>query len=102
MACGLPVIHTATGPTSEFVPADGGWAVEAERAPMRAGGGLPELAGDAYVHEVKPEALVDTLRSVAAAPDERRRRAATALARAKDYDWDRVGEMAAASLETLG
>jgi len=101
MACGLPVIHTAIGPTREFVPEDGGWAVDAERAPMRAGAGLPELAGDGYVHEVKPEALVDTLRSVAAAPGERRLRAASALARAQDYDWDSVGAIAAASLATL-
>jgi glycosyltransferase involved in cell wall biosynthesis len=100
MACGLPVIHTAIGPTSEFVPEDGGWAVEAERAPVRAGG-LPELAGPGYVHEVKLEALVATLSSVAANPEERRARAASALVRANDYDWDRVGAIAASSLERL-
>src|SRR5262249_5246420 len=100
MACGLPVIHTAIGPTSEFVPEDGGWAVEAERAPVRPGG-LPGLAGDGYVHEVVPSVLVETLRSVAAAPEERRARATSALERAQDYSWDRVGEIAAASLEAL-
>ncbi len=31
MACGLPVIVTAGGPTDEFVPADAGWRVSAER-----------------------------------------------------------------------
>jgi glycosyltransferase involved in cell wall biosynthesis len=100
MACGLPVIHTAIGPTSEFVPEDGGWAVEAERAPVRAGG-LPELAGDGYVHEVVGEALVATLRSVAADPSERAARAASALTRAQAYSWDDVGAIAAASLRTL-
>ncbi|HEY1713727.1 MAG TPA: glycosyltransferase, partial [Solirubrobacteraceae bacterium] len=31
MACGLPVIVTAGGPTDEFVPADAGWRISAER-----------------------------------------------------------------------
>ena len=32
------------GPTAEFVPDDGGWAVPAERAPLPETGSLPELA----------------------------------------------------------
>jgi len=38
---------------------------------------------------------------VAANPEERRARAASALVRANDYDWDRVGAIAASSLERL-
>jgi glycosyltransferase involved in cell wall biosynthesis len=101
MACGLPVIHTAIGPTSEFVPTGGGWAVPAERAPLRGGGGLPELAGPGYVHEVRPEALVATLHEVAARPGERRARAAVALRRAQDYGWDQVAAIAQESLARL-
>ena len=100
MACGLPVIHTGTGPTNEFVPHDGGWAVPAERAPVRSGG-LPELAGPGYVHEVSVGSLVDTLRQVASAPAERAARAASALLRAQDYDWERVAALAEESLARL-
>jgi glycosyltransferase involved in cell wall biosynthesis len=32
MACGLPVIVTAGGPTDEFVPDDAGWRISADRA----------------------------------------------------------------------
>jgi glycosyltransferase involved in cell wall biosynthesis len=90
MACGLPVIHTGIGPTNEFVPEDGGWSVPAERAPLRNANGLPELAMPGFVHEVDHDALVATLREVAAHPEERRTRGAAALVRAQDYDWDRV------------
>src|SRR3954471_4079885 len=71
MACGLPVIHTAIGPTSEFVPEEGGWAVAARLAPLRPAGGLPELAAPGFVHEVDPAALVATLREVASHPEDR-------------------------------
>ncbi len=101
MACGLPVIHTGTGPTSEFVPADGGWAVPAERAPLRENAGLPELAGPGYVHEVNRDALVRALRSAAASEGERSRRAAAARARAQDFHWDRVAEIAERSFAEL-
>jgi glycosyltransferase involved in cell wall biosynthesis len=101
MACGLPVIHTSIGPTSEFVPEDGGWAIPAERAPLRAGTRLPELVADGYVHEADPHALAEILRQVAAKPEERRSRAASAHARAQDYHWERVAAIAEQSLATL-
>jgi hypothetical protein len=101
MACGLPVVHTGIGPTNEFVPHDGGWAVPAERVPLRNANGLPELASPGFVHEVDRDALVETLREVAARPEERRARGASALVRARDYDWDRVAAIAEESLERL-
>jgi glycosyltransferase involved in cell wall biosynthesis len=101
MASGLPVIHTSIGPTSEFVPEDGGWAIPAERAPLRPGTRLPELVADGYVHEADPHALAEILREVAAAPEERRARAGNAHARAQDYHWERVAEIAEQSLATL-
>jgi glycosyltransferase involved in cell wall biosynthesis len=101
MACALPVIHTSIGPTSEFVPADGGWAIPARRAPLRAGTRLPELVADGYVHEADQNALAGILREVAADPEERRSRAASARARAQDYHWERVAAIAERSLATL-
>ena len=101
MACGLPVIHTGIGPTNEFVADDGGWAVPAERAPLRAASGLPELAAPGFVHEVDHDALVATLREVASHPEERSARGAAALVRAQDYDWDRVAAIAEESLDRL-
>ncbi|HEX4760053.1 MAG TPA: glycosyltransferase [Thermoleophilaceae bacterium] len=101
MASGLPVIHTAVGPTSEFVPEDGGWAIPAERAPLRAGTRLPELEGEGYVHEADPHALAQILREAAADPVERLARARIAHARAQDYHWERVAEIAEQSFATL-
>jgi glycosyltransferase involved in cell wall biosynthesis len=101
MACGLPVIHPAIGPTNEFVPADGGWTVPAERAPLREGARLPDLVAPGFVHEVDRDALVATLREVAADSAERAARAASALVRAQDYHWDRIGAIAADSLQRL-
>ena len=60
MGCGLPVIHNGEGPTGEFVPADGGWALPAQRVAMRPRGDI-ELVGDGYVHEVDHDALVAAL-----------------------------------------
>ncbi|HKN93196.1 MAG TPA: glycosyltransferase [Thermoleophilaceae bacterium] len=101
MACGLPVIHTAVGPTNEFVPEDGGWRIPAERAPLRPETRLPELVDDGYVHEADPHALAEILREVAAAPEERRARGASAHVRAQDYHWERVAAIARQSLDTL-
>jgi glycosyltransferase involved in cell wall biosynthesis len=79
LACGRPVVHTAIGPTSEFVPETAGWALGARRADLTGttGKGL-ELAGTGYWHEVDPAELADTLRAIAADPADRRRRAAAA------------------------
>jgi glycosyltransferase involved in cell wall biosynthesis len=101
MACGLPVIHTAVGPTGEFVPADGGWAVPARRAPLCDGAQLPELSGPGYVHELDVEALVSSLREAAADAEGRRARGAAAHARAQDFHWSRVAEIAERSLARL-
>jgi glycosyltransferase involved in cell wall biosynthesis len=101
MACGLPVIHTGSGPTGEFVPAAGGWALPAELAPLREGAQLPELAAPGWVHELDSGALVAALRSAAAGADDRRARGAAAHARAQDFHWDRIAEIAERSLETI-
>jgi glycosyltransferase involved in cell wall biosynthesis len=101
MACGLPVIHNGAGPTAEFVPEDGGWALPAERAPLPETSRLPVLASPGYVYEPSRDALVDTLRAVAADPADRQARGLRAHAAARDYSWDAIARIAERSLERL-
>jgi glycosyltransferase involved in cell wall biosynthesis len=100
MATGRPVIHNGVGPTAEFVPADAGWALPAEKVDAD-GRGLPDLAGPSYVHEVDHDALVRALRDAAAHPEERTRRGRAARAAALGYSWQHVAERAEALLVEL-
>ena len=84
MACGLPTVVTAGGPTDEFCPADAGWRIPSTKAllPGRRIGDLP-LAGEAWMLEPDRDALVALLREVAdASEEERARRGAAARAAA--------------------
>jgi hypothetical protein len=90
MACGVPAIHTGIGPTNEFCGPEGGWAVDARRAPVTIPIGVDNLSGPGYVHEVDGEALVRTLRSVAADPGARARRGSAAAEAALKYPWERA------------
>jgi hypothetical protein len=101
MACGLPVIHNGEGPTAEFVPEDGGWALPAERGPLPDPARLGVLAAPGYVYEIKRDVLVEALRAAAADPADREARGLRALAAAQDHSWARVGELAERSLERL-
>jgi Glycosyl transferases group 1 len=102
MASGRPVIHNGNGPTSEFVGDDCGWALPSERVGIPEGTNLPELAFDGYVHEVDPQVLAEQLRAVASgSADARAEKGSRARARALDYSWDRVAEIASRSLRTL-
>jgi glycosyltransferase involved in cell wall biosynthesis len=103
MACGLPTVVTAGGPTDEFCPADAGWRVPSRRAPIPGGqvGGMP-LAGDGWMLEPDRDALVAQLRAVAdAGDDERRRRGRAGRAAAEAYGWDAVGRAYAQRLRAL-
>ncbi|MDX6727952.1 MAG: hypothetical protein QOK49_2757 [Baekduia sp.] len=101
MACGVPVLHTATGPTAEFVGADCGWALPAHQVPIPADR-IPEgLAGEGHVQEVELDALVATLRAVAADPAGRGRRGAAARTAAQAHGWDAAARAAHASLASL-
>jgi glycosyltransferase involved in cell wall biosynthesis len=101
MACGVPVVHTGTGPTAEFVPADGGWALPARQVAIPADR-MPEgLAGEGHVQEPDLDALVATLRAVAADAADRARRGAAAAAAARQHGWDAAGRAARASLASL-
>jgi glycosyltransferase involved in cell wall biosynthesis len=101
MACGLPVIHNGMGPTGEFVPDDGGWALPAARAPLPNSTNLPDLAAPGYVYEIERDVLVEALRAVAADPADREARGLRAHAAAQGYSWDSVAEIAERSLATL-
>jgi hypothetical protein len=92
MACGLPVITTAGGPTDEFCPPQAGWRIASRRATFRDDrvGDLPTV-GRPWVLEPDVSHLVALLREVAAAgPAERGRRGAAGRAAAKRLSWDAV------------
>jgi glycosyltransferase involved in cell wall biosynthesis len=104
MACGLPAIVTAGGPTDEFCPADAGWRVPAQKAliPGRQISGMP-LAGDGWMLEPDRDALVALLRAAdAAGAEERARRGAIARMAASEYGWDAVAARYAVRIHGLG
>ena len=101
MACGLPVIHTATGPTAEFVPAGAGWALDAHEVPVPSHFSVPELTGQAMVQQVEITSLVSALSAAASDPQDRKARAQCALAGAGRYTWTEVARRARQSLERL-
>ena len=57
MASGLPVIHTAGGPTDEFCPPQAGWRIRAQRRAMP-GGRVDHLEtiGEPWMLEPDPRA----------------------------------------------
>jgi glycosyltransferase involved in cell wall biosynthesis len=101
MACGVPVIHTGTGPTGEFVPESAGWALSASQVALPNDVSLPELAGDGHVQEVDHAELVAALREAAADADGRNARGRAAAQAAGNYTWTAVARHAQASLDTL-
>jgi glycosyl transferase family 1 len=102
MACGVPVIHTGTGPTGEFVAESAGWALSASQVALPDDVALPELAGDGHVQEVDHAELVAALRQAAADPDARKARGRAAAAHAvSNYTWTAVAKQARESLDTL-
>jgi glycosyltransferase involved in cell wall biosynthesis len=103
MACGLPTVVTAGGPTDEFCPADAGWRIPSTKAllPGRMIGDLP-LAGEAWMLEPDRDALVALLREVAdAGSEERARRGAVARAAAETLGWDVVAARYAERMRAL-
>jgi glycosyltransferase involved in cell wall biosynthesis len=101
MACGVPVIHTGTGPTAEFVPECAGWALSATQVALPDAVALPELAGEGHVQEVDHAELVAALRQAAADASQRRAKGQAAVAAASGYTWTAVAGRARQSLDTL-
>ncbi|MGH2859458.1 MAG: glycosyltransferase family 4 protein, partial [Solirubrobacteraceae bacterium] len=103
MACGLPVIVTAAGPTDEFVPDEAGWRIDSRRLEF-AEDRIEQLAtrGTPWVLEPEREHLVTLLREAAATPaDERRARGAAARAAAARLSWDEIALRYQARIESL-
>jgi glycosyltransferase involved in cell wall biosynthesis len=93
MACGLPVVVTAGGPTDEFCPDDACWRVRSERRPLADNRiGKLETISQPWMLEPDVRSLVGVLRELAADPDERRRRGDRARAAAQAYGWDQIAE----------
>jgi glycosyltransferase involved in cell wall biosynthesis len=102
MACGVPVIHTGTGPTGEFVPGSAGWALGASQVALPNDVSLPELAGEGHVQEVDHAELVGALRQAAADAEDRKARGRAAASHAaSNYTWTAVATRAQDSLDTL-
>ncbi len=93
MACGLPVIVTAGGPTDEFCPPEAGWRIRARRAAFASDrvDTLP-TAGRPWVLEPDRAHLVRLLRRAAASEQERLRRGAAGRAAAERLSWEAVAQ----------
>jgi glycosyltransferase involved in cell wall biosynthesis len=95
MACGVPVIHTAAGPTGEFCPPDAGWALSSQRVTFEARTYAGPTAGPACALEVDPDVLAAALRTAAGAgPDARAERGAHARRAAERMSWAAAAEVA--------
>jgi glycosyltransferase involved in cell wall biosynthesis len=102
MACGVPVIHTAAGPTGEFCPPDAGWPLRSRRTTFEARTYAGPTAGPACALEVDPDALAAALRNAAAAGSAgRTERGAHARRAAERMSWDHAAEIADRRLAEL-
>ncbi|MBP3957826.1 glycosyltransferase [Gemmata sp. G18] len=91
LACGLPVVVTAGGPTDEFVPPAAGWRVPARLRYFEheAVGSVP-TAGRPWWLEPDPDALVAILRDVVSSADARAARGAAGRRAALGWSWART------------
>ena len=102
LACGLPLIVTAGGPTDEFASDACAWRIPARQVPLPADA-LPvefALVDGGFLLEPSVDALVAALRE-AADPGLRAVRAATARAHAEPLGWEQVGAIAQSHLADL-
>jgi glycosyltransferase involved in cell wall biosynthesis len=103
MASGLPVIHTAGGPTDEFCPPQAGWRIRSHRQPLP-GGRVDryETVGEPWMLEPDPAHLAELLREAAAAgTDDLARRGAVGRSAALHFGWDRVAALYAERARAL-
>jgi glycosyltransferase involved in cell wall biosynthesis len=102
MACGLPAVVTAGGPTDEFCPPTAGWRVAAERRPL--GGtavGSLETLSPPWMLEPSLPALVHALGEVDTGRDQLTARGAAARAAAEAYGWDAIADAYAHRISAL-
>jgi glycosyltransferase involved in cell wall biosynthesis len=102
MACGLPSIVTAGGPTDEFCPPTACWRIRSHRAQFPADRvDSLDTVGRPWVLEPDRDHLVELLREAAASQSERDSRAEAAIAAAGALSWDAVAERYGARLDRL-
>lgn len=102
MACGLPVIVTAGGPTDEFCPPQAGWRIPAVRREFPAEQLRPFITvRPPSVLEPDRASLVAMLREVQADPHARRERGRAAQAAAERLSWDAIAAMYGERLQAL-
>ncbi|MDX6555380.1 MAG: hypothetical protein QOD86_1575 [Miltoncostaeaceae bacterium] len=98
LACGLPIVVTAGGPTDDVVSDACAWRIPAARRP------LPpselELVGEGWMLEPDVDALIDALRA-AVDPAARAAKAACARTHAAPWGWDSAAAAARARLDAL-
>jgi glycosyltransferase involved in cell wall biosynthesis len=91
MACGLPVIVTAGGPTDEFCPPEAGWRIRSTRREMASVLLEPFVpAGTAFTLEPDQAHLVELLKTAQAQPAERLARGRAGRAAAEALSWDTI------------
>jgi glycosyltransferase involved in cell wall biosynthesis len=102
MACGLPVVVTAGGPTDDFCPPEAGWRIRSQRR-HRPGGRVGDLptAGAPWLLEPDTAHLVELLGEVERDAAERERRGRAAAAAARALSWDAVATAYRARIEAL-
>lgn len=103
MACGLPVITTAGGPTDEFVPRDGGWRIASRRRefPENRVSTL-ETHGRPWMLEPSAEDLVRCLLEAdRLGPEGRRGRGTAGRNAALALSWDAVADLYRERIELL-
>jgi glycosyltransferase involved in cell wall biosynthesis len=102
MACAVPAMHTAAGPTGEFCPPEAGWPLPSRREQLDVDSDSQgPLTGLAWTFEVDPDVLAATLRAAAADAGERAARGRAARRAAERYGWDAVAEIAERRLAEL-
>ena len=93
MACGLPVIVTAGGPTDEFVPGTAGWRLHADvRHEPEERYEHIETLGLPYLLEPDAEHLAQLLAEADRDADGRRRRGEAGARAARELSWDAVAQ----------
>ncbi len=102
MACGIPAIVTAGGPTDEFCPPAAGWRIDSARVPFQVERvGDYDTSGVPWMLEPDAEHLVRLLREAAADPAEIARRGAAARKAAEGYGWEQIAAMYSERLTAL-
>lgn len=95
MACGLPAIVTAGGPTDEFLPAEAGWRIDSRRVDFPEDR-IDQLATHGRPWVLEPDAahLVALLREADAATNEQlEARGRAGHAAAQRFSWDVIAKL---------